>query len=217
MRPDTRTSDDLHRDADGVVRCRWCIAEPIYVAYHDTEWGFPQRDDHRLFEKICLEGFQAGLSWLTVLRKRQRFREVFHHFDPERVARMTQRDVNRLVQDAEIIRHRRKIESTINNAHRYLELLEEFGSLFDYLRRSPGIAIPGLHDPGGDPPPRTMRDVPAKTEASIALSADLRRRGWSYVGPTTLYAFMQATGFVNDHLVGCNRREPCEQARRSLP
>jgi DNA-3-methyladenine glycosylase I len=199
---------DLHTDHSGVVRCRWCVAEPIYLAYHDTEWGLPQTDDHRLFEKICLEGFQTGLSWLTILRKRERFREVFHGFDPERVVRLTKRDVDRLVKDAGIIRHRGKIESTINNARRCLELFEEFGSLYDYLRQSPCMAIPGLSAP------RSMREVPAKTEASTMLSKDLRQRGWTFVGPTTIYAFLQATGFVNDHLLDCDVREQCAAAQR---
>jgi DNA-3-methyladenine glycosylase I len=201
---------DLHVDEHGVARCRWCISDPMYVDYHDTEWGFPQEDDHRLFEKICLEGFQAGLSWLTILRKRDRFREVFHGFDPERVAKMTKRDVNRLVKDAGIIRHRGKIESTINNAQRCVELLEEFGSLVAYLRQSPGIAIPGLSAP------TSLRDVPAKTDASITLSKDLRKRGWSFVGPTTMYAFMQAVGLVNDHLVGCHVRDVCGAAQAKV-
>ncbi|MBX3373097.1 MAG: DNA-3-methyladenine glycosylase I [Phycisphaeraceae bacterium] len=197
------TQTDLVIDAaTGTARCRWCMADPIYVAYHDQEWGAPQTDDARLFEKICLEGFQAGLSWLTILRKRSRFREVFHDFDPPRVARMTARDVERLLGDAGIVRHRGKIESTIRNAARCLELLDEQGSLAAYLRR-----VTGNDD--DRPAPRRLAEVPAKTPASVALSRDLRRRGWSFVGPTTMYAFMQSVGLVNDHLVGCHRRAAC--------
>jgi len=198
---------DLHVDEDSVARCPWCAGHPIYVAYHDTEWGFPQTSDRRLFEKICLEGFQTGLSWLTVLRKRERFREVFHDFDPEHVARMTSRDVNRLVTDSGIIRHRGKIESTINNAQRCIELLDGFSSLHKYLTQHPGIAVAQRS------PPRSMRDVPAKTEASAMLSKDLRSRGWTFVGPTTMYAMMQAVGLVNDHLIGCHVRDQCETAQ----
>ena len=191
---------DLLTDSAGVARCGWCGTDPQYVHYHDTEWGRPQHDDVRLFEKICLEGFQAGLSWLTILRKRERFREVFHGFEPARTARMTERDVERLLQDAGIVRHRGKIESVINNARRYAELTKETKSLdahvWSFACVPPAAA------------PRTMRDVPASTEMSAALSRDLRRRGWSFVGPTTMYAFMQAVGVVNDHLDGCSRREP---------
>jgi len=186
---------DLLIDDNGVARCGWCGADPQYVAYHDHEWGVPREDDVTLFEKICLEGFQAGLSWLTILRKRDRFREVFHGFEPARVARMTQRDVERLLQDAGIVRHRGKIESTINNAQRCLELLEETGSLHAFVRGFvPGDALPA---------PKAMKDVAASTPHSTALSRDLRKRGWSFVGPTTMYAFMQAVGLVNDHLEGC--------------
>ena len=191
---------DLLTDSAGVARCGWCGTDPQYVHYHDTEWGRPQHDDVRLFEKICLEGFQAGLSWLTILRKRERFREVFHGFEPARVARMKDRDVERLLQDAGIVRHRGKIESTINNAKRCLELLEEAGSLHAHvLSFAPGEALPA---------PKTMKDVAPSTPHSTALSRDLRRRGWSFVGPTTMYAFMQAVGVVNDHLEGCDRRDP---------
>lgn len=199
------TQTDLVVDAvTGTARCCWCLADPVYMAYHDQEWGVPQTDVARLFEKICLEGFQAGLSWLTILRKRSRFREVFHDFDPQRVARMTTRDVERLLGDAGIVRHRGKIESTIRNAARCRELLDEQGSLAAYLHR----VTAGVDD--DRPPPRCLAEVPAKTPASVALSKDLRRRGWSFVGPTTMYAFMQSVGLVNDHLVGCHRRAACD-------
>jgi DNA-3-methyladenine glycosylase I len=183
---------------DGLRRCFWCASDPLYVEYHDREWGRPVTADDRLFEKICLEGFQAGLSWLTVLRKRARFREVFAGFDPGAVARFGPADVERLLIDPGIIRHRGKIESAINNARRALELIGERGSLGAYV-----------WDFAPDPATRPRRldratlMAMATTAESMALSRDLRRRGWSFVGPTTAYAFMQAMGLVNDHLAGC--------------
>jgi DNA-3-methyladenine glycosylase I len=183
---------------DGVPRCWWAGSDPLYVAYHDEEWGFPVRDDTRLFEKLNLEGFQAGLSWLTILRKRENFRRAFDGFDIATVAAFDERDVERLLGDTGIVRHRGKIESTINNAARALELIEEFGSLGTYLWSR--AAEPG-------PAPKTIHDVPARTTASTELSKDLKRRGWSFVGPTTVYAFMQAMGLVNDHVTGCEIRE----------
>lgn len=186
---------------DGRRRCAWCRSSADYVAYHDTEWGFPVRDDRRLFEKVSLEGFQSGLSWLTILRKRENFRRAFANFRIERVARFSGRDVRRLLNDAGIVRHRGKIESTINNARRCLELIDEFGSLADYVWR--------FEPPATSRPRRLTWDV-AKTIStspeSTALSRDLRRRGWTFVGPTTMYAFMQAMGLVNDHLHGCDFR-----------
>ena len=183
------------------VRCWWPGTDPLYVRYHDEEWGRPVTDDHRLFEKICLEGFQAGLSWLTILRKREDFRRAFHGFDPDRVARFTARDVDRLLGDARIVRHRGKILSTINNAKRARELRDEYGSLAAYFwRRQP--------DPSSRPR-RITREVlmhMATTPESTALSTDLRARGWTFVGPTTIYAFMQAMGLVNDHVHGCHVR-----------
>lgn len=192
----------LWKGTDGHVRCGWCSASPEYVAYHDTEWGVPVRDDdRRLFEKICLEGFQSGLSWLTILRKRENFRRAFAGFEIERVARFTGRDVNRLLKDAGIVRHRGKIESTINNARRCEELIEEFGSLSNYVWR---------FEPPRRARPRKLTWAVLKTMStspeSVALSKDLRRRGWTFVGPTTMYAFMQAMGLVNDHLHGCRYR-----------
>lgn len=186
---------------DGVVRCWWCGEHEDYRHYHDHEWGRPVHDDHRLFEKICLEGFQSGLSWLTILRKREAFREAFHGFDFERVARMTQRDVERLVENAAIVRHRGKIESTLNNAKRARELAEEHGSLDAYF----WTFVP----PIAERPKRMVHEELArlgKTESSTRLSKDLKKRGWTFVGPTTVYAFMQAMGLVNDHLEGCHVR-----------
>ena len=186
------------RPTASVTRCWWCGTDPLYVRYHDDEWGRPVTDDTRLFEKICLEGFQAGLSWLTILRKRDAFRRAFAGFDIDRVARFTDRDVTRLLGDAGIVRHRGKIESTINNAARARELREEFESLSRYVWTwRPAVR---------SRPKRITRDVlmtMATTPESIALSKDLRRRGWTFVGPTTIYAFMQAMGLVNDHDHDC--------------
>ncbi|MCL4211621.1 MAG: DNA-3-methyladenine glycosylase I, partial [Phycisphaerales bacterium] len=185
--------------------------DPLYVAYHDDEWGRPTLpdapDDIRLFEKLCLEGFQAGLSWLTILRKRPAFREVFHGFDPHRVARMSSRDVTRLLHDSRIVRHRGKIESTINNARRAIEIIEREGSL---ARRLWSFAPPMDRRP----PHRTGETIPPSTPESKALSKALRQAGWTFVGPTTMYAFMQAVGMVNDHLVGCVRHDRVEVERR---
>jgi len=193
---------------DGLPRCWWCGGAEDYAHYHDREWGFPVADDHRLFEKICLEGFQAGLSWLTILRKRERFRAVFDGFDFERVARYTPARVERLLLDAGIVRHRGKIESTINNARRARELAQEFGSLAAYFWRYEP-------DPAGRPRRLTRATLAtlSKTPESTALSKDLKARGWSFVGPTTVYAFMQAMGLVDDHLEGCHARAAAERAR----
>jgi DNA-3-methyladenine glycosylase I len=182
-----------------VNRCWWCSDDPLYVAYHDTEWGKPVTDDQRLFEKVCLEGFQAGLSWLTILRKRDNFRRAFAHFDFNHVARYTTRDVTRLLGDEGIVRHRGKIESTINNARRAIELREECGSLSNYFWR-------WAPDPITRPKRITRETLQqmATSPESVALSKDLRRRGWTFVGPTTIYAFMQAMGLVNDHVDDCD-------------
>jgi len=180
------------------MRCWWCGTDPLYVRYHDEEWGRPVRDDRRLFEKVCLEGFQAGLSWLTILRKRDNFRRAFAEFDIDRVARFTARDVARLLKDEGIVRHRGKIESTINNAKRARELRDEFGSLAAYFwdwQPAPGTR-----------PKRLTKELLvtlSTSQESVALSKDLRKRGWTFVGPTTIYAFMQAMGLVNDHVDGC--------------
>lgn len=199
------------RTTDGVARCAWCGDDPFYIAYHDVEWGFPVRDDRRLFEKITLEGFQSGLSWITILRKRENFRRAFAGFDPARVARFGARDVRRLLADAGIVRHRGKLESAINNARRFAGIVEEFGSLSSYVWQF-------LPDAGERPRRMTwnaLRQM-TTTPASCALSSDLRKRGWTYVGPTTAYAFMQAMGLVNDHLDGCAIRPQAERARRNL-
>ena len=179
-------------------RCWWCGTDPLYVRYHDEEWGRPVTDDRLLFEKVCLEGFQAGLSWLTILRKREHFRRAFAGFDVETVARFTARDVTRLLADEGIVRHRGKIQSTINNARRAIELRAEAGSLAGYFWR-------WRPDPASRPrriSRRTLMGM-AITPESSALSADLRTRGWTFVGPTTMYAFMQAMGLVNDHVEEC--------------
>ena len=186
------------RGADGRWRCPWPGDDPAYLAYHDTEWGVPVHDERRLFEKVCLEGFQAGLSWLTILRKRAAFREVFHDFDPTRVAGFDEDDVGRLLSDARIVRHRGKIEATIANARCVVDMSGRGESFAD-------LVWSFAPDP---PPPRPVRlgDVPATTPASVALSRELRRRGFRFVGPTTAYAFMQSMGMVDDHLVGCEVR-----------
>ncbi|MEM8608063.1 MAG: DNA-3-methyladenine glycosylase I [Myxococcota bacterium] len=197
-----KDENGLLRGPDGRVRCWWCGDAEDYVHYHDTEWGRPVYDDHRLFEKICLEGFQSGLSWLTILRKRNNFRRAFADFDYHRVARFNRRSVVRLLGDAGIVRHRGKIESTINNAKRAIALEDEFGSLSTFFWQY----VP----PDGERPKRfTKKALMAlpKTPTSTALSKELKRRGWSFVGPTTVYAFMQAMGLVNDHLEGCFVRE----------
>ncbi len=179
------------------MRCSWCGDDPLYVAYHDTEWGRPVHDDQRLFEKICLEGFQAGLSWLTILRKREHFRRVFVNFDPAMVASFGESDIARLLTDSGIIRHRGKIESVVNNAQRYDALIDEFGSLDAFVWR---------FAPETSNVPHSPADVPAHTVESTAMSRELKRRNWSFVGPTTMYAFMQSVGVVNDHLAECSFR-----------
>ncbi|BCK75959.1 DNA-3-methyladenine glycosylase I [Acetobacter aceti NRIC 0242] len=185
---------------DGQPRCAWCAATEQYEAYHDHEWGFPVSDDRRLFEKLCLEGFQAGLSWRTILTKREAFRAAFAGFDPERVARFDEADVQRLLSDAGIVRHRGKIEAAINNAQRMLELVEQEGSLAAYVWRF-------------EPERLAAPEIVTETAASRALSKDLKKRGWKFVGPTTIYAFMQAMGLVNDHAPGCVTREKVDAAR----
>ena len=193
---------------DGLARCAWCQATPAYRDYHDREWGFPVADDARLFEKLCLEGFQSGLSWLTILNKRAGFRTAFAGFDIDRVARFGARDVERLLGDAAIVRHRGKIESAIRNAQQALALRVEFGSLADYVWR---------FAPAPSPRPqrvtlRTLRARGIPPEAT-ALAKDLKRRGWTFVGPTTVHAFMQSMGLVNDHLDGCHARAAAAAAR----
>lgn len=196
---------------DALRRCFWAHSTEDYGAYHDTEWGFPVVDDHRLYEKICLEGFQSGLSWLTILRKRENFRAAFAGFDYERVARFNTRSVERLLKDAGIVRHRGKIESTIHNARRAVELVDECGSLAAYFWR--------WEPPASERPRRMTRAALSKlahTPTSTALSKDLKARGWTFVGPTTAYAFMQAMGLVNDHLEGCHCRDAVQRARSTF-
>lgn len=209
VRPVTsRLASGLVRGEDGFIRCWWGGSTPDYSAYHDREWGRPVVDDHRLFEKICLEGFQSGLSWLTILRKRENFRRAFAGFDFTKVARFGARDVKRLLGDAGIVRHRGKIESTIQNARRAVELVEERGSLAAYF---------WSFEPGASARPRRVTrgalGKMATTPESIALSKDLKKRSWTFVGPTTVYAFMQAMGLVNDHLEGCHVRAEAEKHR----
>ena len=191
--------------SDGLVdgRCWWGSSTPDYIAYHDEEWGRPVRDAQGLYERLCLEAFQSGLSWLTILRKRENFRAAFAGFDPATVAAFDEHDVDRLLADAGIVRHQGKIRSTINNANRALELIDEAGSLAAYFWERAAF--------GGDPP----AEIPPLTDTSKALSKDLKKRGWSFVGPTTVYAFMQAMGLVNDHLDGCHVRDRAEASRRA--
>ena len=203
--------DGLCKGADGKIRCGWGGSHADYIRYHDREWGRSVGDDFRLFEKVCLEGFQAGLSWLTILRKRENFRKAFKQFDFTKVARFNSQDVERLLQDAGIVPHRGKIESTINNAARARQLKKEFGSLAAYFWSFEP-------DPSTRPNIVTREALVAmtQTDASRALSKDLKNRGWSFVGPTTAYAFMQAMGLVNDHLEGCHVRAQVERARRAF-
>lgn len=201
----------LQRGEDGVVRCWWPGTLPLYVEYHDTEWGLPLADDTRLFEKICLEGFQSGLSWITILKKRPAFRAAFAGFDIEALNAFGPADVERLMGDAGIVRHRGKIESVLNNARRARALKDEFGSIARFVWR---------FEPDDADRPAVMDHATAlsmpRSKASEAMSKELRKRGWSFVGATTLYAFMQSSGLVNDHLEGCAIRPVCEAARSAF-
>ena len=196
---------------DGRCRCWWVGDKADYVAYHDDEWGVPVADDKRLFEKVCLEGFQSGLSWLTILRKRENFRAAFAGFDFEQVAQYTEVDVERLLQDKGIVRHRRKIESAINNARRVGELVAEYGSLAAYFWQYE----PAMSDRPTRYDAETLMSL-SKTSESIAMSKDLKKRGWSFIGPTTAYALMQAVGIVNDHVEGCEWRSLTEAHRQAF-
>ena len=197
------------REATKLARCPWAgIEDPLYARYHDEEWGVPHADEHRLFEKLVLEGFQAGLSWITILRKRDAFRRAFHAFDPVRIARYSERDVARLMADAGIVRNRMKIEATIDNAKAYL-----------HLRNTQTLASFLWEQAGGRPAANRFAafgEVPAETEVSRRLSKALKKAGFRFVGPTTVYAFMQATGMVNDHLVGCPRHAVCAKLQRAF-
>lgn len=203
--------EGLVRGADGRPRCWWPGADPLYVGYHDNEWGRPVADDRRLFEKLCLEGFQSGLSWLTILRKRENFRAAFAGFDFHAVAAFGPEDVERCLADAGIVRHRGKIESVINNARRAQELAKEAGSLAAFVWR---------YEPAAKDRPKTLDRATlgalSQSTESVALSKALKKRGWSFVGPTTVYAFMQSMGLVNDHLSGCVCRHLAETDRRAF-
>ena len=190
---------------DGKSRCRWSGAAPEFLGYHDTEWGFPVGDDQRLFEKLSLEGFQSGLSWRTILAKREHFRAAFHDFDFDRIARFTQRDVGRLLEDEGIVRHRGKIEAVINNARRAQELVKREGSLAAFIWR---------YEPGAKQ--RAKPQTASTSAESLALSRDLKKQGWKFVGPTTVYAFMQAMGLINDHVEHCVIRAKVERARKNF-
>lgn len=190
---------------DGRPRCRWCAAAPEFFAYHDREWGFPVADDRRLFEKLSLESFQSGLSWRTILAKRENFRKAFHGFDFDPIAQFDEADIERLLQDAGIVRHRGKIEAVINNAKRAQELVAQEGSLAAFFWR---------HEP--DPADLGTPQTASTSATSVALSKDLKKRGWKFVGPTTVYAFMQAMGLINDHAEGCVVRAEVEAARTAF-
>jgi DNA-3-methyladenine glycosylase I len=191
---------------DSRPRCRWCAATPEFLAYHDTEWGFPVGDDRRLFEKLCLEGFQSGLSWRTILAKRENFRAAFHGFDFDRIADFTDVDVERLLKDQGIVRHRGKIAAVVNNAKRAREMVKQESSLAAYVWRFE----PAIQD-------QAAPQSASTSAASIALSKDLKKRGWAFVGPTTVYAFMQAMGLINDHVEGCVVRKLVAAARIDFP
>lgn len=190
---------------DGKLRCRWCGISSEYIHYHDTEWGFPVKDDYKLFEKISLEGFQSGLSWRTILSKRENFRKAFHRFDFDKIAKFSQKDIDRLLTDEGIVRHRGKIEATINNAKMAKKIVKEFGSLASYVW-SFEASEENLTKP----------QTASISVESVALSKDLKKRGWKFVGPTTMYAFMQAMGFVNDHVNKCFVRDKVNNSRKKF-
>ncbi len=194
-----QSSQSTVKGVDGNKRCAWCVSDPQYMKYHDTEWGKPVTDDQKLYEKLCLEGFQAGLSWLTILRKRENFREAFQSFDPEKVAKFTSREITRLMKNEGIVRNRMKIEATIANAKATLRVQDELDSLstliWSFAPKKPKRA------------PRTLSDIPATSPESVALSKELLKRGFKFVGPTTMYAAMQSLGLVNDHLATCFARD----------
>lgn len=190
---------------DGVRRCSWCAASPEYIAYHDKEWGFPVDDDIRLFEKLCLESFQSGLSWRTILAKRDNFRKAFKGFDFHKISRFQEKDILRLLQDSGIVRHRGKIEAVINNARCAKQLINEEGSLAAYFWK---------HEP--DPKSLALPQTQSSSELSVYLSKDLKKRGWKFVGPTTVYSFIQAMGLINDHAEYCAIREKADSARKKF-
>ena len=188
---------------DGICRCTWCGTDPVYVAYHDTEWGVPEYDSRALFEKLQLDGFQAGLSWITILRKREAFRKAFDNFDPEKMARYKPAKLERLMNDASIVRNRLKIEASVSNAQAYLAMPDFSAYLWNFLDGRP------LQNKL-----RSMRDVPAMTPLAEKISKDMKKRGFRFVGPTIVYAFMQACGLVNDHMIGCHRHEAVKKLAR---
>jgi DNA-3-methyladenine glycosylase I len=190
---------------DGKSRCRWCGAAPEFLGYHDTEWGFPVSDDHRLFEKLSLESFQSGLSWRTILAKRENFHQAFRDFDFDRIARFTERDLDRLLKDQGIVRHRGKIEAIINNARCAQELVKREGSLAVFIWR---------YEP--DVEQLAKPQTASSSRESLALSKELKKQGWKFVGPTTVYAFMQAMGLLNDHVEDCVIRAKVERARKNF-
>lgn len=192
---------------DSLPRCFWCGDDEQYVEYHDLQWARPVVDDIALYEKICLEGFQAGLSWLTILRKRESFRKAFRGFDPKIVAKFNQRDINRLINDESIVRHRGKIEAAINNAQATLKVQKDFGSLATFV----WAFSPNITTSSKNRAPKRISDIKASTVESVAMSKSLRQHGFKFVGPTTMYAAMQSLGLVNDHLEGCFVREECAQ------
>ncbi len=190
---------------DGKLRCRWCGDAPEFLGYHDSEWGLPVGDDQQLFEKLCLEGFQAGLSWRTILAKRENFRSAFHDFDIDKIARFTQRDVTRLLADAGIVRHRGKIEAVINNAQRARELIQQEGSLASFIWHFEPTSRPAA-----------VAQTETTSAESVALSKALKKLGWKFVGPTTMFALMQAMGLINDHVADCVIRAKVERARKAF-
>lgn len=195
----------LAKSEDGKIRCKWCIATQEYIDYHDNEWGFPVNDDFRLFEKLCLEGFQSGLSWRTILAKRENFRKAFHNFDFNKIARYSERDIKRLLNDEGIVRHRGKIEAVINNAKKAKEMVKEEGSLAAFFWSF-------------EPDKNKLRkpQTVSTSEESILLSKTLKKKGWKFVGPTTAYAFIQAMGLINDHAEGCVIRKKVERERKAF-
>ncbi|TWU56897.1 DNA-3-methyladenine glycosylase 1 [Rubripirellula tenax] len=199
--------EDLLLGSDSVNRCWWCGSNPEYVQYHDEEWGMPIDDDTRLFEKMCLEGFQSGLSWLTILKKRNSFRTAFDGFNFQKVVHFDQTDVDRLMANASIVRHRGKIQSTINNAGRAIEMVAEFGSLATFF---------WSFEAKRHTSPKTRADVVPMTDESTRMSKEMKRRGWTFVGPTTCYAMMQSMGIVNDHLRRCHHWKVVQDARKAF-
>ena len=194
-------SPALHED--GICRCTWCGTDPIYVAYHDTEWGVPEYDSRALFEKLQLDGFQAGLSWITILRKREAFRKAFDDFDPVKMARYKPAKLERLMNDAGIVRNRLKIEASVSNAQAYLAMPDFSAYLWNFMDGRP------LQNKL-----RNMKDVPAMTPLAEKISKDMKKRGFRFVGPTIVYAFMQACGLVNDHMIDCHRHEAVKKLAR---